>query len=62
MKKRNLSKSRFLIYYQTKKNKPIMGKGTFMSKPDKYHILHKKITLTAKHKRLALCKSVTNLL
>jgi len=60
MKKRNLSKNRVLIYYQTKKNKPIMGKGTYMLKQNKYHILHKKNGLTYMHKRLALCKSATN--
>ena len=39
-----------------------MGKGTFMSKQNKYYILHKKMELTSMYKRLALCKSVTNLL
>lgn len=39
-----------------------MGKGTCMSKQDKYHILYKKMALPSMHKRLALYKTATNLL
>jgi hypothetical protein len=39
-----------------------MGRGTYISKQNNNHILLKKMTLTAMHNRLYLCKLATNLL
>jgi hypothetical protein len=39
MKKRSLSKNRFIIYYQLIKNQPGMGRGTFMPEQHNYRVL-----------------------
>jgi len=58
MKKRSLSKNRFLI--MIKKCKPKMGKGTFVPKQNKCRQLFKKPLVITMHKRRVLFKSATN--
>jgi len=62
MKKQGLNKTGFLIYYQTNREQPIMGKGAFILIRNKYSFLLKKRPQTVMLIRLAFCKMVTNLL
>jgi len=52
MKKRNLSKNRFLTYYQKQQNSNSMGKGIFMPKQNKMPRALKKTTTTIHAKTL----------